>query len=284
MTLLSSKYMGEYFEQFGWWLKDRRGFVFAATHIMKYIDYFFQIDSLCENLGRIPNYQEVVQSFSVAISRKNLLVTTFLNEIGLLIIDKVCQEEQANKDMIDRYLKKFKQGLWESKILKAYYEHLQSKTQHKGSIRSIRLALGSAAKLLEYKGYFDSEYLTNNILDGYLWKYPGQNNSLMGFLTFLKQRGTILETSDKKQLKFHIKSTLMLKQELIIYLIYPSQELKFFQKAIRVTVGYLHNIDIPSNVIILKKDLKGDLRGMYLAVAKKKFYLPKEVELLCSIK
>ena len=88
VNLLSSKYLGGHFEQFGWWLKDRRGSVFAATHIMQYIDYFSQIDSLCEKLERLPNYQEVLQSLSVAMSRKNLLVMIFLNEVGLLVINK----------------------------------------------------------------------------------------------------------------------------------------------------------------------------------------------------
>lgn len=279
-TLLSSKYMGGYFEQFGWWLKYRRGSIFAATHIMQYIDYFSQIDSLCENLGRMPNYQEVIQSFSVAMSRKNLLVTTFLNEIGLLIIDKVCQEEQANKDMIGRYLQKFKQGSWESKILKTYYEHLRNKPKHKGSIRSIRLALGSAANLLEYKGYFDDEYLTNNILEGYLWKYPGQRNSLTGFINFLQRNYSIsLKIYIKRpRLLSPIRSHMYLKNELINMLQHPIISVSFQSKLIRIAISYLHGINIPQNVQILKTDIHSVAHNLYITIAKTKFYLPHELD------
>lgn len=279
-NLLLPKYTGGYFEQFGWWLKKRRGSVFAATHIMKYIDYFSQINSLCEKLGRMPNYQEVIQSFSVAISRKNLLVTTFLNEIGLLIVDKKIQEEQANKDMIDRYLKQFKQGSWELKILKSYYEHLRSKTKHKGSIRSIRLALGSAANLLEYKRYFDDEYLTNNILNGYLWKYPGQRSSLTGFVNFLQanEENVKLPSMAKLRLQTPLKSLFHLKHNMLELLQKPYKGSLTLTQAIRVMIGYLHNIDIPSYVKVLPRDIH-DIGGIrYVMVAKKKFYLPCEID------
>lgn len=279
VNLLSSKYMGEYFEQFGWWLKDRRGFVFAATHIMQYIDYFLQIDLLCEKLGRIPNYQEVIQSFSVAISRKNLLVTTFLNEIGLLIIDKVCQEEQANKDMINRYLKKFKQGSWESKILKGYYEQLRSKTKHKGSIRSIRLALGSAVKLLEYKKYFDDCYLTNRILEGYLWKYSGQRNSITGFIHFLqKSKVRIQLPLVIPSLQAPSKSFSHLKCDMLEILRKPQKSSFTLSQAIRTMIGYLHYINIPQNVKVLQRDIHHIGCKRYLIVAKRKFYLPYEID------
>lgn len=277
-NLLLPKYMGGYFEQFGWWLKKRRGSVFAATHIMQYINYFLEIDSLCEKLGRMPNYQEVVQNFTVAISRKNLLVTTFLNEIGLLIIDKVCQEKQANKDMIVRYLQQFKQGSWELKILKSYYEHLRSKTKHKGSIRSIRLALGSAANLLEYKRYFDDEYLTNNILEGYLWKYPGQRCSLIGFVNFLQASGTNVKLPSMTKLRLQApqKSFFHLKYDTLEILRMSQKDAIIVQKAIRIMIGYLHGINIPSNVFIEKCDIRQTKNKKWLLIAKTKFYLPMD--------
>lgn len=238
-----------------------------------------QIDLLCEKLGRIPNYQEVIQSFSVAISRKNLLVTTFLNEIGLLIIDKDCQEEQANKDMINRYLKKFKQGSWESKILKGYYEQLRSKTKHKGSIRSIRLALGSAVKLLEYKKYFDDCYLTNRILEGYLWKYSGQRNSITGFIHFLqKSKVRIQLPLVIPSLQAPSKSFSHLKCDMLEILRKPQKSSFTLSQAIRTMIGYLHYINIPQNVKVLQRDIHHIGCKRYLIVAKRKFYLPYEID------
>jgi len=278
--LLSSKYMRGYFEQFGWWLKDRRGSVFAATHLIKYLDYFSQIDTLCEKFGRMPNYEEVVQSSTVAMSRKNLLVTTFLGDIGLLMVDKIIKEEQANKDMIERYLNKFKQGSWESKILKSYYEHLRSKTKHKGSIRSIRLALGSATNLLEYKEYFDDMHLTNNVLDGYLWKYPGQRSSLTGFVNFLQDNQAYVQLPSVIILKLqrHSKSLLSLKYDMLEILRKPKKSSITLQKAVKVMIGYLHGIDIPSNVKIKRKDIYNLGFRRWIKITKKKFYLPYEID------
>lgn len=281
VDLLSPIYMARYFEQFGWWLKDRRGSIFAATHIMKYIDYFSQIDSLCEKLGRMPNYKEVVQSFSVAMSRKNLLVTTFLGAIGVLMIDNVIQHEQANKDMIERYLDKFNQGTWEAKVLKCYFEQLQSKTKHKGSIRSIRLALGSATKLLEYKGFFDDKYLTNKILEGYLWKFPGQRHSLVGFINFLRRDYLI-------SLKIHTEvipkflspriSHFHSKNELIDMLRHPIISLSFQTKLIQIAMAYFHRIRLPENFYIVLKDFRQTPKGdTYMHIAGRKFYLTKEI-------
>lgn len=277
---LSEAYISLYFEQFGWWLKDRRGVLFAAVHLLNYLPYFSQIDTLCERLGRIPIYKEIVENLSVVMSRKNLLVTTFLNDTGLVPINKQVQEEQANLDMIERYLNYFNKGSWEAKILKEYYIHLSCKMKHRSTIRSIRLALGTAAKVLEYKHYFTREYLTNEVVEGYLWKYPGQKSSLIGFIAFLKKRGFDLEIGTKKQFKSPDKSALMLKRELISHLTHSKKELKFFQKAIRAMIGYLHNIDIPTNVIISQRDIKVGNQGIWLSVAKAKFYLPKEVKFL----
>lgn len=280
-----SPYMSEHFVGFGEWLAEKRGVQFASTRIKRYLAYFTELDGLAEALGRHPVYAEVVDEMTVARTRENLLVTRYFNDIGLIKIDKKVQDEYSNMDMIDRYLDRFKEGTWQYEMLHGYLEHLYSRLQiHKTSIRSIRLSLGSVANLISYCDHFESDELTSNVLHGYLWKHPGQRNSITGFVNFLKQKpGVSIEFPDWKTPKLLApkRGHMQLKQLFIDSLRSIGEDKKsvHLNRHLVISIEYLHRIGIPENVVVEVSDLKRkkNQHGFFLRLAGKEVYLPEDV-------
>lgn len=277
-----SSFMSDLFLQFCDWLKKRRGVLFTATHINNYFSYFFELDSLSQELGRHPTYAEVVGKLTVAKTRKNLLVTHFLNETGLIRVDKKIQEEYSNIDMIERYLDRFQEGAWQRKMIYEYSEYLYSKlAQKKTTVRSMRLALGPAVKLISYCNCFDEQKLTTDILHGYLWKYPGQKSSLTGFINFLNRKYgyslamPVWKTPDLSTPK---QGHMQLKQQLVDLLRKHERDARNSRKLLRVAIEYLHNVWIPKKVVISMDDVQTTKNGdLYIRLAGHKLYLPKEL-------
>lgn len=273
-----SEHMSKYFKEFSVWLHKRRGSSFTSNHIQHYHKYFFDIDELCSELGRLPIYEEVVDKFTVAQTRKYLSVTIFFDEKGLIKVDKGIQEEYANLGMIDKYLDTFKSYSYRHKLLHGYFEYLYNKYKNgKTTIRSIRLALTPAIKLLEYCDHFNTEKPDMNILSGYLWLYPGQKSSITGFINFLKNKFKYelsIMDAPKIVLKRPKTSKKILKQRLID-LLRTNQETKNSQDLIKTAIGYLHEIEIPSNVFINFSCIKTHTdKTVFIYLANYKFYLP----------
>jgi len=277
-----SGYTREIFNDFGDWLSKKRGIKFTATHIQNYQKYFLSLDMLSNTLGRIPTYEEIVSKFSVAKTRKNLLVTIFLNEQKIAMVNKKIQEEYANIDMINRFLDKFQKGTYNSKLIKKYYIYLYEKYKNnKTTIRSMRLALTPAVRFLTYCKNFDAIKPSNLALSGYLWCYPGQKAAITGFINFIVKKYKLqLSIKDIKKNAFTRPSLSneQLKQRLINILRDRGKRINNQKYFFDTAIGYLHGIDMPKNVFINIKDIKLDSSGdWYIRMGGRKFYLPEDI-------
>jgi hypothetical protein len=273
--------MSEVFVVFGAWLAKRRGIQYAVVSIPRYLRYFIRLDHLAQEMARIPNYVEVVERLTVQETRANLLVTVFLDQTGVIRIDKLIQEEYSNLDMIDRYLDRFDKGTWANIALVKYLAYLYIKLDNsKTTIRSIRLSIGAAANLLSYSKELSEGVLTNNGLQGYLWKYSGQRSTLSGFVVFLQRSFYLslkLPSKDFPILKAPITGRMQLKQQLIDMLRIGDQNKEDENELLKIAVEYLHGVRIPENVLVHKKDCKTDNTDTVVKLAKQEFYIPKEI-------
>jgi hypothetical protein len=274
-----STYLSKTFIEFSRWLAERRGLVFASIHLQHYHAYFFELDEICLKLNRLPSYEELVTEVTVAKTRSNLVVTIFLDEKKLIVIDKKTKEEYANLDMIDRYLVTFEKGTYRNKMLLSYYQHLDSKLKSKQTtIRSIRLSLTPAVKFLQYCSHFNTQKPTLDILKSYLWYYPGQRASITGFVNFLvKEYEFNFAVKDVEHVIFKSpnSSKEQLKRRLIDLLrldSIPQNKRNYF---FRTTIGYLHGIEIPANVFIDVNDIKiNSNKESYIRMGGSLFYIP----------
>jgi len=272
-----SNFTSTLFQDFSVWLKDRRAVLYASLHIQKYYIYFQELDNLSVELNKFPNYFEITQYLALATSKQYLLVTLFLQDIGKISINKIIQEEFSNIAMTDRLLQYFSNEDVRYCILHKYYSTLQNKS--KLGKRSIRLALTPAAKFLKYCEYFQNIEISNESLGGYLWVYRGQTSAIYGFITFLNNCYGFSLDAHRKHIPITTSrySKKQLRQKYINLLRNPQSETKYNQKLLHITLGYFHNLGIPSNAFISYKDIKKEQDGTYyIRLISKKFYLPVE--------
>lgn len=274
-----SPYMSSYFTKFNSWLKKRRGTVYVSYRIRHYHSYFLALDNFCEELQRIPTYEEVADRFTIAETRKYLSVTTFLDEMGVIKIDEVIQDKYANLDMIDKYLASFKKGTYKHKLLHSYHSYLEGKlASNKTTIRSMRLAITPAVKFLKYCDNFSEKKPNNFMLSGYLWIYPGQKAAITGFINFLiKEFNLEFFLKELKEVIFAKPnlSKAQLKHRLISLL--RKDKLTSTQKRdlLKTSVGYLHGIIIPDNIFLTINSSEDIL---FFRLGREEFYLPLEVK------
>jgi hypothetical protein len=274
-----SPYLSGFFTQFGDWLVARRGVQFAATHIQNYFQFFLELDKFSLDCAEIPSYKSMVKQFTVAMTRKNLLVTIFLDEIGVISVEKSIKNDYSSLDSIERYLRKFESNSTFSKYLNHYFNLISAKLcSGKTSVRSIRLALTPAVKLLESCQYFNIDFPTNELLYAFLWVSPGQRASITGFINFLNhsyQLGLVIPERKDIIIHRHKLSHAQLKQRLILLLREPKYSASYKGKLMTVSLAYFHRVSIPKLVcnssIILKKNCNGDY---YVQAAGEKFYIP----------
>jgi hypothetical protein len=276
-----SVHMSELFVMFGAWLAERRGIQYAVVSIPRYLKYFARLDHLAREIERIPNYTEMVEHLTVQETRANLLVTVFLDQTGAIPINRVIQEEYSNLDMIDRYLDRFEEWTWARTVLEKYLAYLQVKLEsNQTTIHSIRLSIGAAANLMSYSKELSEDVLTNNGLDGYLWKYPGQRSTLSGFVVFLQRTYHLplkLPNKDFPILKAPIIGRIQLKQQLIDMLRRRGEGKIYENELMKIAIEYLHGVRIPDNVLLQKKDCKTDNVDTVIKLARQEFYIPKEI-------
>lgn len=274
-----SEYTAKYFIKYANWLKQRRGINFTAVHLQNYQKYFFQIDKLCMQLKRMPTYEELLATFPQATSGKHLLVHLFFNDINIIKIDDVIKDKYANFNLIEKYLHLFDKEDYRHNIIQSYYNRLLVKLKDKKTtLRSIRLSLTPAVKLLQYCDNFKNDAPDMYILEGYLWIYPGQRSSLTEFTNFLSKHFSyklkISMIPQAKLEKAH-ESQELLQQRLIKILRNPQYQQEYQQYFLKIMIGYLHNIHIPNNVYIdLKNVKKGTQSYRYIKLCREVFYLP----------
>ena len=274
-----SIHLKKIFVDFSKWLTDRRGLMFASIHLQHYYAYFFELNEICLNLNRLPSYEELAAVVTIAKTRSNLAVTLFLNEKKLIVVDKKIKEECANLDMINRYLATFEKGTYRAKLIYEYYQYLDLKLKNKQTtIRSIRLSLTPAVKLLQYCSHFNTQKPTLDILKSYLWYYPGQRASITGFINFL---------ADEYNFSFSVKDVVYIafqspnssREQLKLRLIdllrtdnIPQNKRNYF---FRTAIGFLHGINIPDNIFIDINNIKmNSNREYYIRMHGSVFYLP----------
>lgn len=281
LNLFLSKFTNHYFEQFTWWLTKRKSIEYSSNFIQKYFIFFYKIDLLANILFKFPTYINLLEYFKVSITRKYLLVMIFLKEYKVIEIDEQIKELHSNLNMIDSYLNHFNKNSSDYLIINSYYKFLEKKyLSNKTTKRSIRLALTPVIKLLKYKKHFNISRLSDNIIDGYIWIYPGQKNSLTGFINYLNKEYNynlssinnlmhklIPTISRKKQLEFRFIALL------------TKEKLSIFEKKrlINLSIEYLHRIKVPKNVYLSIKNIFKINNNYYICCCKNKFYLPEKI-------
>lgn len=279
-----SVHYSDLFVEFSEYLVENRGVEFASFRLLYFFNYFKDLDVMAEKLGRRPSYQEIVQALQVATTRTYLTATYFFHERGYLVIDKAFQETASNLDMIDRYRNAFKQDTLFHEIIEAYYAKYEERLEkEKTTLRSMRLALTPAVKLLKFCEYHGIKHPTRTIIQNYLWCFWGQRNAVYSFVNFLNDHyGTPMRSTDitPPVLKSPNESRERLKHRLISAMRTIDTTLMDADAFLRIAIGYLHGIGVPKGVRLTYCAIKKDSKGYYMRLAGNRIHMTEEVVLI----
>ena len=274
------------FLAFSDWFDRTRGPQKASLKLLKYLPFFMAVGEMEREMGRLPLYVELAGRLGVMEIWKNRLAMSYLDESGLVMKDAKAQEEIADLDMIDRMLRSFPEKSAFGEYLYAYHALMEKKlVAGKTKTKSVRLAMTPAARFLRYCLYMGTERPGRELLEGYLWIFPGQKSALSGFANFLDRRlGTALSIGNiaRPELSPPNSSSAYLCQRLTAVMRDGAPpETMDIDGFLRLAIGYLHRVDVPKNVGLgfCFAGAKKPRRSMRMAGGE--YYLPEEIVRIC---
>ncbi len=178
------KLLAEEFKEFGAWFEGRRGAQAAALRVNKYLTFFQEMDA---KWGHIPSYGDLLRRFHAEGLRRVRLVVSWMEESGRVKVDEKLREEDSEYLRIRRLKARIDASsaggaLWDGYRKNLMEHHRQGRT----SLRSIRMALSSAAELVRRAG---GHAPTQSSLDAYLQDKPGQKANITGFVNHVNNDG-----------------------------------------------------------------------------------------------
>ena len=164
---------------FAIWLKARRGAQFAALNLQRYLPF---LSELHQHWAEMPSYAVLVDHFSAEGLRRVRSVVNWLQETGQLNVDPEVRERASERRRIAHLLKVLPEGPGRTALL-GYYHCLERRLDlEQLQLRSMRIALSSAVRLL-FSTDADGQRLPDQKdLLQLLRKRPGLWASLYGFV------------------------------------------------------------------------------------------------------
>lgn len=170
---------------FASWLKARRGAQFAALNLQRYLPF---LEELHRRWVEFPCYEELVDHFSAEGLRRVRSVVFWLQETGQLYVDPAVREQASERRRIAHLLKVFPEGPGHTALL-GYQRWLEQRQElGKLQLRSMRLALSSAVRLLLSTDERGQRLPGQKDLLQVLRKRPGLWASLYGFVGYLNRQ------------------------------------------------------------------------------------------------
>lgn len=177
---------------FAIWLKKRRGAQFAALNLQRYLPF---LEELYQRWAEMPSYVVLVGHFSAEGLRRVRSVVFWLQETGQLHVDPVVREHASERRRIAHLLKMFPEGAGCTALL-GYNRFLEQRLDlGQLQLRSMRIALSSAVRLLFITDASGRRLPAQKDLLQLLRKRPGLWASLYGFVGYLNRRHSLKLTS-----------------------------------------------------------------------------------------
>lgn len=270
----SSRIMAEQFEAFGKWLKTTRGPEKAARKIHRFLPFFLEIE---REWGAIPAYTELVSHFGAKRLRTVLLATRWMEEAGIVKSDPDARKVDSDRRRIEATIERFPKGSQTRATLESYCAVLDTRVEvGRSSVRSARLAIRSAAGLLEQVVTLGRTVPDQKALDAYLAKVPGQRASLVGFIAHLrKAHGTMLVLPKRDPKAAQRKRRRKLKAELLELMCGGESCPQTDQSWITLGLAYFHDVPMKVAAGVRLEDSIPDRGGMSVRIANQRYWIPR---------
>jgi len=248
----------EHFVTYGDWLLNHSGSLRASLLINQHWHFFRKLDMITQETGQIPTHQELMLYVTVLEMRRSLLVNRFLDESGIITLDAQTKADAAEWDYMDRMKARLATHKSIEAVFIGYQDYMLKRVEAgKTSLRSVRLSMTPATRLLELSRLTNKVLPDQSVLIQFLWQHKGQRAAVSGFVNYLnKEHGTTLVLPKKGE---DIRLILtypnegrenMLRKKLIEYLNSNSTDPRLPRMILRAALGYLHSVHLPKEIII----------------------------------
>lgn len=167
---------------YGEWLLKKAGGKRAALMINRHLKCFMEMNSRWLDL---PTYPQLMESFGAQWIRRAQLPVQWMIEAQGLHVDQKIRIEHTELRRIDSIISSMASGAARA-LLIDYRKHLESKpNKRRNSLRSVRMALRSAANLLLKSAAVGQALPSSSSLRSLLAETPGIAASLTSFVSYL---------------------------------------------------------------------------------------------------
>lgn len=238
---LSSTEMQTHFDAFGEWLGKEVGDNKAATVINKFVPFFCDVDKTWQ---KFPDYNALLKHFSAEGLRRVRLPMRWLTTIGEITVDVKAREIDSEQRRIATALAKIPANSTQREMLDGYFQLLSERHQQKRlSIRTLRLSLSPAVRLLLIAANEDTKIPTQLQLDALLTQSPGQRASICGFVTYLRENhGALLSLPAADSKRARKNRHKKLEQEINKLIQTPQNDEKSVPLWIEIALNYFHDV------------------------------------------
>ena len=265
--------MAWHFMEFGNWLKATRGPEKAAQKIHRFVPFFMEIERTWQ---RIPPYGELVAHFGAKKLRSVHLAMQWIEESGLVKPDPMQREADSDRRRIEATLERFLEGSHAREILESYLESLDERVDEgRSSTRSVRLAIGPAAKLVEAAMKRGRLVPDQMVLEGYLRKTPGQTAALSGFVTHLRGTlGTELKLPPRDRRAAERRRRRKLREEMLELMRGGTTEPTTERRWMKTALVYFHGVPRKAADCVDDSDIVPEREGMSVQVEGRSYWIP----------
>lgn len=277
LAAFASPQLHKMFRHFGCWLEDRVGCHKAALTIHRYLQFFLDIE---REWGVVPQYEDLLAHFGPQGLRRYLLPMKLLAEAEYIVIDPQKRNNESERRMIHKKITSFDRGTPARSIIDSYYtELLYSHARNELKLRSVRLALTPACSLLKKMTEAGLTLPTQQILDSYLRKAPGQRAAISRFVRHLQRGWQFTIALPSLRVRHAVPHRVQLRNMLIELLSEEDmQDTTFRFELIYIALEYFHNIccDIDEVVGLSKAN-----EGVIIHLKEESFWLPMFIGRRC---
>ncbi|WP_122589029.1 hypothetical protein, partial [Pseudomonas viridiflava] len=179
---LSRDVFREAYSAYGEWLINKIGPKRAALLINRHLKSFMEMNAQWLVL---PTYQQLLKAKGALWIRRAQLPMQWMTEERGMQVDEKLKEDITETGRIEAIVASLPSDIGQ-KLLQAYRVHLESKPNKRAnSLRSVRMAMRSAANLVLVSDAAGSPMPSSESLRSLLAETPGVAASLASFISFL---------------------------------------------------------------------------------------------------
>lgn len=263
--------MQQLFRLYAEWLAKEVGNHKAAITLNRYVIFFLEIEKFINELPL--EYEDLLQHFGPLRLRRSELPMRYLQVSGSLAVDEFAKQEESERKRIEATIKGGCQ------ILKAFHRYLNERLESgTTSLRSVRLALTPATKLMQLVKTRGRDKPAQADLTVYLQKSPGQRAAISTFIGFLSRNCGLKISLPAKNTRAAKKKKQLLEAELIKLLKKGGSGKLFQKKLLRAALAYFY--DLPKNSV--QSSTINDIRitkngGAEVLINNFTYWIPEEI-------